>query len=186
MISKKTVLITNGSGGCGKDTMAEIMNKYVSVQKVSSIDIFKEMLKPYTNDYITIYGKDEKYRKLLNTVKMAFVEFNELPLYTMLAEILNFSVSEDQDILLIDIREPEEIEKIVKKVTIQLQDTIDIKTILVINNNVPTIISNQADNAVFDYAPYDYVIDNSGTLEDLENSVILLLQELGFEVKDNE
>ena len=29
---KKTVLITNGSGGCGKDTMAEIMGKYVDIK----------------------------------------------------------------------------------------------------------------------------------------------------------
>ena len=181
---KKTVLITNGSGGCGKDTMAEIMGKYVDIKKISSIDVFKQMLLDYTKDYIAIHGKDEKYRKLLSSVKSAFVEFNELPYNTILNQIVEFTQSEGQ-VLLIDIREPDEIEKIVETVT-QTIENISIKTILVINNNVPVIESVNSDNAVFDYAPYDYVVDNSQTLRVLELSVITLLNELGFKVELDE
>ena len=180
----KMVLITNGSGGCGKDTMAEIMGKYVSIKKISSIDVFKNMLKDYTNDYVGIHGKDEKYRKLLSSVKSAFVEFNDLPYTTILEQILAFTQSEEQ-VLLIDIREPDEIEKIVNSVQ-QLCEDLSIKTILVINDNVPVIETVHSDNAVFDYAPYDYVVDNSETLGVLEQSVITLLNDLGLEVNTDE
>lgn len=183
----KTVLITNGSGGCGKDTMAEIMAKYVKIKKVSSIDIIKDMLKNYTVDYTALYGKDEKYRKLLATVKSAFIEFNNLPLGEMTHEILRFLVSENQ-VLLMDIREPEEIKKIIQYVEDckDYMNNINIQTVLVINNNVPVIKTVKSDEEVFDYAPYDYIIDNSGTLEDLEYSVLTLLIDLGFEVNLDE
>jgi dephospho-CoA kinase len=183
-MQKKMVLITNGSGGCGKDTMAEIMGKYVDIKKISSIDVFKQMLLDYTKDYIAIHGKDEKYRKLLSSVKSAFVEFNELPYNTILNQIVEFTQSEEQ-VLLIDIREPDEIEKIVETVT-QTIKNLSIKTILVINDNVPIIENVHSDNAIFDYAPYDYVLDNSGTLKTLEESVVTILNELGFEVSLNE
>lgn len=182
-MQKKMVLITNGSGGCGKDTMAEIMNKYVDIKKISSIDVFKQMLLGYTIDYIAVHGKDEKYRKLLSSVKSAFVEFNDLPYNTILNQIIEFTQTKEQ-VLLIDIREPEEIQKIVD--TVQQTMELPIHTILVINNNVPVIETVKSDNAVFDYAPYDYVVDNSETLEALEQSVVTLLNDLGFEVNVDE
>lgn len=186
-MQNKIVLITNGSGGCGKDTMTEIMNKYVNVKKVSSIDVFKRMLKDYTFDYTFMHGKDEKYRKLLSTVKSAFIEFNDLPLKEMEKEILKFLETDDQ-VLLMDIREPEEIEKLIECVEQQkdYMDNIKINTVLVINNNVPIIETVNSDKYVFNYAPYDYVMDNSYTLEILEQGIVVLLKELGFEVETSE
>lgn len=182
MEQNKIVLITNGSGGCGKDTMAEIMNKYVDTKKISSIDFVKQLLESYTVDYIRVNGKDEKYRQLLSTVKKAFIEFNDIPKTIIINEIIEFLVSSEEQVLLIDIREPEEIEKVIASMP---QDC-NVKTILVVNDNVTTITSNSSDEGVFDYAPYDYVVDNSKTLEVLEESVISLLNALGFEVKIDE
>lgn len=182
MERKKVVLIINGSGGCGKDTMAEIMSKYVEVKKISSIDFVKKLLEPYTVDYIRNNGKDEKYRQLLSAVKKAFIEFNDLPKTIMNNEIIEFLVSSEEQILLIDIREPEEIEKMI----VSIPQDFNVKTILVVNDNVTTITSNKSDESVFDYAPYDYIIDNSQTLEVLEESVVSLLNALGFEVEIDE
>ena len=182
MIVKKRIFITNGSGGCGKDTMAEIMGKYVNVHKVSSIDIIKKIVEPYTIDFITLYGKQEQYRKLLSDVKNAFINFNDLPQKTMEQEVLKFLEDENFHVLIVDIREPEEIEKF--KQIFPLGCVI-CKTILIINNNVATIHSNTSDDNVANYA-YDYILDNSQTLGVLEDSVITLLKDLGFEVEEDE
>lgn len=182
MSFKKRVLITNGSGGCGKDTMAEIMGKYVNVNKVSSIDIIKKIVEPYTAEFINLYGKHESYRKLLNEVKQAFVNFNDLPTKMMEQEVVNFMEDENYQVLIVDIREPDEIDKF--KEIFPLGCTI-CKTILVVNNNVATIHSNSADDNVANYA-YDYILDNSQTLGDLEDGVITLLQDLGLEVEYDE
>ena len=182
MERKKVVLIINGSGGCGKDTMAEIMNKYVETKKISSIDFVKKLLEPYTLDYIRVNGKNEKYRKLLSQVKKALIEFNDIPKAEICNQIIELLTSSEEQVLLIDIREPEEIEKIIGF----MPEDSNIKTILVINDNVTTITSNKSDESVFDYAPYDYIIDNSQTLGVLEESVVSLLNALGFEVEIDE
>ena len=39
----KKIYITNGSAGNGKDTFAELLGKYITVFKYSSIDIVKGM-----------------------------------------------------------------------------------------------------------------------------------------------
>ena len=41
VITKKYIFITNGTGGCGKDTFADILKKYVPTLKRSSIDRVK-------------------------------------------------------------------------------------------------------------------------------------------------
>jgi dephospho-CoA kinase len=182
MFLKKRVLITNGSGGCGKDTMAEIMGKYVNTHKISSIDIIKKIVEPYTNEFTTLYGKHEKYRQLLSEVKRAFVNFNDLPTKVMEQETLNFLEDKETQVLIVDIREPEEIEKFKRIFPL---GCVICKTILIINNNVATIHSNVSDDNVANYA-YDYILDNSQTLEVLEDGVITLLQDLGFEVKEDD
>ena len=167
----KKILITNGSGGCGKDTLAEIMNKYVDIIKYSSIDFFKELgtLGRMRSQ------KDEAERILLYNLKKAFIEYNNLPTWLCKEKIDEFLQTDEDAILIIDVREPEEIQK--------LKDLYpQIITVLVTNKNVPVITYNSSDANVFDYV-YDYVIDNSYTLGVLEESVITLLQELEFNVE---
>lgn len=165
----KKIIITNGSGTCGKDTFAEIMGKYVNVCKYSSIDFFKELGKTgrMSNE------KREKERLLLSRLKSAFIDYNDLPL-RLCSEVIEQFLSTDNgnDILIIDIREAEEIEKITALYP-------QIITVLLINNNVPVIMSNPSDAQVFDCI-YDYIVDNSDTLEVLEESAITLLKELKF------
>ena len=64
--------------------------------------------------------------------------------------------------MLIDIREPKEIEKAKK--------TFNAKTILIENNRVKNINSNNSDANVFDYT-YDFVIQNNGTLDEFRNNI---------------
>ena len=52
------------------------------------------------------------------------------------------------------------------------------RNVLIINNNVPIITSNSSDFSVFDYK-YDYVIENNGNLDDLEESVKTFLKAIG-------
>jgi hypothetical protein len=170
----KKILITNGSGGCGKDTLAELMSKYVDIIKYSSIDFFKEL---GTLGRMKTQ-KNEGERILLYNLKKAFIEYNELPTILCGEEIDNFLQNDENDILIIDVREPKEIQKL-KELYPQ------IITVLVINKNVPVITYNSSDANVFDYV-YDYVIDNSYTLGVLEESAITLLQELDFNIEREE
>ena len=57
----KKVYVTNGSAENGKDTFAELLGKYISVYKYSSIDLVKEMFEVVG---VNRENKTEKKRKL--------------------------------------------------------------------------------------------------------------------------
>lgn len=167
----KKIFITNGSGASGKDTVATIIGKYFPIMKYSSIDGVKELAKNmgWTG------SKTERDRKFLSDLKKILIDYNDFPCKDVSDTIEDFLQDFcPKQICIIDIREPEEIDKIKNK-----YKDCDIVTILVKSNRVNPIISNESDKYVNEYN-YDYIIENNGTLEDLEDAVILLLKDLGF------
>ena len=88
----------------------------------------------------------------------------------ILAEIEKFNNDEiDADVFVVDIREPEEIKRLVE-VTPAI-------TIFIENDNVPAITSNAADANVENYE-YDVRIQNNGTLDEFEDNIRVFLEVL--------
>lgn len=156
----KHVYITNGMGGCGKDTFANYLKKIVPhTEKISSIDPIKQIALESCG---WAGGKTEKDRKFLSDLKCLMSEYNDLPFLYMQSYYDIVPDDENVNVLLVDIREPAEIERAKK--------AFNAKTVLIVNDRVPHIHSNMADDNVFNYE-YDFVIENNGTLEDLEEAV---------------
>lgn len=156
----KKVIITNGSGRSGKDTFAEILNKYFDVYKYSSIDIVKDMTEICGVDR---NDKSEKTRKLWSDLKALMTEYSDVSFNDISKIVRDFNCDLIQtEFLLIDIREPHEIDR--------AKQEFDAFTVLIKNDNVTHITSNISDGSVFDYE-YDFVVDNSGNLNDLEEEV---------------
>lgn len=101
--------------------------------------------------------KNEKSRKFLSDLKILTSKFNNMPFRAIKTTVDQFKEDKEKRILLIDIREPKEIEKAKK--------AFGAKTILIKRNDVKSITSNMADAGVFDY-DYDFIIENNGTLDD--------------------
>lgn len=160
----KLVFIINGKPRAGKDTFAEILNRYMKVYKYSSVTKVKEIA--------TLCGwdgkKDERDRKFLSDLKMLTTEYSDLSHNDVLEEIKKYRSGEiEADVFLVDIREPEEIDRLAKEV--------DAITVFIENNNVPNITSNESDANVENYE-YDFRIQNNGTLEDFEESIKLFME----------
>lgn len=156
---KRKILITNGSGGCGKDEFAKQLSKFISVYKYSSIDKVKEIA--------SLAGwnekKSEKDRRFLSDLKILTTEYNDMAFNDIKSIVKDFHKGLlDSMVLIIDIREPEEIER--------AKQEFDAITILIRNSNVKKINSNMADANVENYK-YDCYIDNSGTIEELSKVV---------------
>ena len=163
----KKVFITNGSGGNGKDTFAEFLSKYISVFKYSSIDLVKEM---YETIGIDRNSKDEKKRKLYSDTKDMLTKYGDIPFKDIESIVNDFKNNLiEAEVLLIDIREPEEIARAV--------ETFGAGTILIDNPNVKKIDSNHADANVKNYE-YDYIIENDGTLEQLDAMAKLFVRDI--------
>ena len=155
---RKQIYITNGMARCGKDTFATFLNEYIPTLKYSSIDKVKTIARICGWDG----GKSEKDRKFLSDLKILTSDYSNMPFEAVRECVKEFLNNDIHEVLLIDIREPEEIEKAKK--------TFCARTILIKNDRVNFISSNTGDANVFNYT-YDYVIENNGSLEEFKDNV---------------
>lgn len=152
---KKQIIVINGSGGAGKDTFVNLVSKYVPTMNYSSVDRIKEIAKECGWDG----KKTEKDRKFLSDLKYLCSQYNDLPMLYMKKNVQKFYNSENE-LLFLHIREPNEISNAVI--------LFNAKTLLIRRKSVKHIITNEADAGVFNYN-YNYVIENNGTKEELDN-----------------
>lgn len=167
------LLVVNGKPGAGKDTFAELLNKYTSVYKWSIID----PIKAAAIDYGWRGGKTDKDRKFLADFKKLVDDYSDYSFEETFNKVMNFDFGMiTDDIMVIDMRDPKDIER-----AVELYDAI---TVYIKNDNVPMIESNDADAQTGEDAyDYDYVINNSGTMEEFEQSVQLFYYLLEMEEK---
>ena len=165
---KKAVIVINGSGGVGKDTLCDLASKHFKVYNVSSITPIKEIA--------TLCGwdgsKDDKSRKFLADLKRISIEYNDYPTAWAKERYKEFLLSKNE-IMFLHIREPEEIFKFV------LATENMAKTLLVRGGNrmTKTSYGNSADDSVEQYE-YDYYYVNEKTLDEAEEEFCALLGEI--------
>ena len=155
---KKYIFIVNGMARSGKDTFAEILGSMVPTTKYSSIDKVKSVATLCGWDG----GKTEKDRKFLSDLKRLTTEYNDMAFKAIADKVERFNSNYIHRILLIDIREPKEIDR-AKRV-------FGAYTILIKNDRVKTITSNTSDANVYNYV-YDCVIENNGTLTEFRKNI---------------
>lgn len=155
----KKIYILNGVGTSGKGVFADYINKYIPTYKYSIVDLPKEAAKVLGWDG----GKTEKDRRFLSDIMDLSTDYNDAPFKDVLSLVTDFKNNKDYaeyEVLIIDMRDPKDIARAV--------EIFGAETILVRNPNVAKIESNHADRDVEKYE-YDYIIENNGTLEQLES-----------------
>ena len=155
----KHIFVTNGMARCGKDTFAVFLNDIIPTYKYSSIDKIKEIAELCGWNGAS---KSEKDRKFLSDLKILTTEYSNMSFKAIKEKINEFKADNRFCVMLIDIREPEEIEK--------AKNAFGAKTILIKNDRVKNISSNFGDANVFNY-DYDFEIENNGTLEEFQNKI---------------
>ena len=165
---KKVVIVINGQGGVGKDTLCELAAKHFKVKNVSSITPVKELAARCG------WGgeKDDKARKFLSDLKRVLVEYNDYPTVWAKSEYEKF-LSSDEQIMFVHIREGEEIKKFVDATGGMA------KTLLVRGGERMTKASygNASDDLVEQYN-YDLYYVNEKTLDIAEEEFVKLLKTL--------
>lgn len=147
---EKTVIIINGAGGVGKDTICNIVASHYKTEIVSSIDIIKKIA---TMGGWNCSDKSHEARKLLSSLKKDFAEYNDLPTNYILDKYNKF-MDDNGTILFVHIREPNEIEKFKNQVHSKCI------TLLITSDKIkPGNYGNTSDDNVENYN-YDYVYEN--------------------------
>ncbi|MBO5788553.1 MAG: hypothetical protein J6R42_01265 [Clostridia bacterium] len=108
---QKTVIVINGSGGVGKDTLCHMAEKHFAVRNISSIDPIKEL----ASQCGWRGEKNDRARKFLADLKQLTIGYNDYPLRWLEKEYEKFLSGGDQ-VLFVHIREPQEIEKFVRTI----------------------------------------------------------------------
>lgn len=171
-MENKLTIIINGRGGVGKDTIVDIVSKHFDVVNLSSITPIKEIAKMYGG---WAGGKELKDRKFLSDLKALFTAYNELPT-KYLKEEYNKFIHSTSDVCFMHIREPEEIEKMVKALNGEC------KTLLIKGRMDDKCYGNKSDDNVENY-PYDYVYNNIKPLSEVEEDFLVLLAKI---IDDND
>ncbi len=164
----KEVIVINGSGGVGKDTLVELASERFRVYNVSSITPIKEIAAQCGWDG----SKDDKSRKFLSDLKLLCVGYNDYPTLWAKARYEEFLLS-DYEVMFLHIREPEEIAKFVKATDGRA------RTLLVRGGDRmnKSHYGNASDDGVENYS-YDYYFMNDKTLEEAKVGFCALLAEI--------
>lgn len=161
------IILINGCGGVGKDSFIRFCQKNYHggfIWNISTISLIKEaaIILGWTGE------KDERSRKFLSDLKDLATSYSDISI-KFIQERINSAKMQRVDFMFVHVREPKEIEK--------LKEKFSATTLLIRNNRVPTIESNHADRDVENYR-YDFIIENNGTLEELEEKACNFLTKL--------
>ena len=153
-----TMFIINGHAQNGKDTFIKLIEKhYKDIRSFSTIDPIRDIL-PVLD--IDISKKTEQDRLLLSNIKAAIMKYDPCwssnQVYAFEKAIKNSPFY--RYILFVHCREKQDIDMIKR---------LGAYTILIKNNHVAPIISNESDKNVLN-CDYDFIIDNNDDLEFLE------------------
>lgn len=170
---EKIVIIINGNGGAGKDTLCDLAGVKYKAASISAITPIKEI----ASRYGWRGEKDSRSRKFLADLKKVFVEYNDLP-YRYLTQEYGKFLQDDRQILFVHIREAEEIDKFKKSVNIPCV------TLLIRRGSISRNWGNASDDNVENYA-YDYIYNNDKDLAKAGSDFAAFLQELLEDVLRN-
>lgn len=155
----KQVIVINGRGGAGKDTLCRLAGRFYRVRNISSITPIAEIARYAGWDGV----KTPASRRLLSQLKQAFTEWGDLSQRYCLEQYREF-LAGDECLLFVHIREPEEIERFRRAI-----DT-ECHTLLVRRGGRDQPLGNRSDDNVAEYA-YDYYFYNDGPLARMADSV---------------
>lgn len=169
---RKVVIIINGAGGVGKDTLCRAARKKYGVWNFSAVDRVKHAARKlgWTG------GKDPASRKLLSDLKKASVEYDNGPTRYLLQLYKDFISQNGQgaDIFFAHIREPEEIDKFKTAVKMYCPDQ-PIYTVLIRRPEVDEKeYGNDSDNSVRNYF-YDMTFYNVRPIEQSQDEFLRML-----------
>lgn len=165
--NEKLVIVINGKGGVGKDTLCESISSEYKILNVSAITPIKEIAKAYGWQG----EKDEKARRFLSELKKAFINYNDLPTRYLLEQYQSF-LKNDDVIMFVHIREGEEIRKFV--------EAVDGKCVTLLIYNAAMneqVYGNESDDCVEQYE-YDYRFDNSAPLKQSKEAFLKYIEEI--------
>lgn len=154
----KKIYIVNGKPRAGKDTFAELLRKYCRVFKYSSVDKVKQIAAECGWDG----SKMDKDRRFLSELKRITTEYNDMSYDDVAEKVAYFLKTDFFDVMIIDIREPEEIERAI--------EGFGAESIFIESKHAQTVTTNSSDKNV-ELFEYDHIVKNNGSILDFQLTI---------------
>lgn len=168
-MDNKKIIVINGKGGTGKDTLCNsLLGKY-KLMNISAIDPIKEIARNYGWNG----EKDDSSRRFLAELKKAFANYNDLPTKYLLIKTKEF-LSSDAEILFVHIREADQINQY-KEAIFPVQCI----TLLVTREEIDRKhhYGNTADDDVFNYT-YDFIFENDASIAESREQFLSFIKNI--------
>lgn len=164
----KEVVVINGKAKVGKDLFVSYVSEEVGTINYSSVYELKKLATEYFgyNDK----NKNAKDRKFLSNLKDLTTNYCNFCFNCVMSRYLEYK-NDDNEIMFIHCREPEEIAKI--KEAIPKSHTL----LIVSDRDIEAVDNNHSDKDVLDY-DYEFYINNSGTKEELKLKAVDFIKNL--------
>ncbi len=163
---EKVIIVINGKGGAGKDTLCAAAARRYRVENISSIDPIKAIAAQHGWQG----EKDDRARKFLSDLKRAFADYNDLP-NRWLEERAQAFAAGDGEILFVHIREGSQIDDFKRRIKGKCL------TLLIRSSRTEAAYGNASDDEAENY-PYDYVYQNDRPLAEAEEDFLAFLGEM--------
>lgn len=168
----KKVLIINGHPKSGKTQLENYISENTNSIIYSSITPVKEYAIKYFGWDGDERNKTKEWRRFFAELKRMLVEEFDFIYIKVSEKVREFYNNPHCEILMVDSREPKEIER--------FKNHFQAITVFVNSDKAEIVTCNDADANVENYK-YDYYIDNNGTLEELEKNAIEFINKLKSE-----
>lgn len=165
----KLIVVINGKGGVGKDTLCDSISKKYNVMNVSAIDPIKKIAREHGWNG----EKDDKSRCFLAELKRTFAKYNDLPTEYLKGKTIEFFNS-NNEVLFVHIREADQIEHYKQAIYPQKCVTLLITRATFDNNH---LFGNAADDYVDNYE-YDFVFQNDMSIEESATAFCSFIESL--------
>lgn len=165
---EKTVVIINGTGSCGKDTVDEIVSRYHKTYRIDSVEITKYILGLRCVGWDGV--KTQEARIALSELKKELSEFNDCIFIDMTARVEAFMLdSFDYMYAFVHIREKPEIDRLHDYC---VERGYNVKKCLVLGHHERNWGNDSDDNPeYFNPDDYDIVLYNDSDKSSLEEQV---------------
>ena len=169
----KLVIVINGRGGVGKDTLIEYASEMYQTMNVSIVTPLTKVAR-----LIGWNGeKDDDSRSFLHELKTLSSQYNDYPMRYIKEQYKKFLKGPER-IMFIHMREPADIERFKKEICPEA------KTLLIKRPGIDRHYGNAADDGVEEYQ-YDYVYNNCLPLEGPRNAQRDFKAFIAFMVSDS-